>query len=279
MRNMFSAGELAKYQNISKQTLLFYDKIGLFKPAFTDPDNGYRYYSADQLDHLDTILIMKKIGFSLQEIRAHMAAFTTENSLVFLRQQLTVIDQKLKELSLIKNRLEHRCAEVEHAAFCTDTTPLLSVMGPVHILYHTIEKPYSTTEVSLATKQCYSQALRDDLPIFFQCGVSIPLDHIRSGHFLEATTAFVTTDFVPSVENIKQLPRGLTASTFHIGRYSDIGQAYRRLLAFCEHNHLTILSDSYEFCINDYITSRNENEFVTQILFYVETDEARGLQD
>ena len=33
MENMFSAGELANYQNISKQTLLYYDKIGLFKPS------------------------------------------------------------------------------------------------------------------------------------------------------------------------------------------------------------------------------------------------------
>ena len=34
MKNMFSIGELAKYQNISKQTLIFYDKIGLFRPAY-----------------------------------------------------------------------------------------------------------------------------------------------------------------------------------------------------------------------------------------------------
>src|SRR5699024_11456334 len=59
-----SIGEVAKYQNISKQTLIFYDKVGLFRPAWVDPENGYRYYSASQLDYLDTILIMKQIGFS-----------------------------------------------------------------------------------------------------------------------------------------------------------------------------------------------------------------------
>src|SRR5699024_1424777 len=58
-----SIGEVAKYQNISKQTLIFYDKVGLFRPAWVDPANGYRYYSASQLDYLDTILIMKQIGF------------------------------------------------------------------------------------------------------------------------------------------------------------------------------------------------------------------------
>ena len=63
LEDLFSIGELSKYQNISKQTLIFYDKIGLFRPAYVDPDNGYRYYSAKQIDYLDTILIMKKIGF------------------------------------------------------------------------------------------------------------------------------------------------------------------------------------------------------------------------
>ena len=72
MDNFFSIGEVSRYQNISKQTLIFYDKIGLFCPAYVDPKNGYRYYSSNQIDYLDTILIMKKIGFSLHEIRDHM---------------------------------------------------------------------------------------------------------------------------------------------------------------------------------------------------------------
>ena len=32
-KDLFSIGEVAKYQNISKQTLIFYDKIGLFRPT------------------------------------------------------------------------------------------------------------------------------------------------------------------------------------------------------------------------------------------------------
>lgn len=270
MENMFSAGELANYQNISKQTLLFYDKIGLFKPSYVDPSNGYRYYSAEQLDYLDTILIMKKIGFSLTEIKDHMMSFTTENSLTFLRQQLVVIEEKIKELSLIKNRLEHRCEQIERIESCAESTPVVAISDPVYILYHKVEKPYDMTQISLATKQCYAQALRDDLPMFFQCGVSVPLAHIRSGRFTEADTAFVTTDRIDSVDNIKLLPSGLTVSTYHIGKYDAIQDAYIRLLTFCKEQHLRIISDSYEFCINDYITSRNEDEFVTKIMFYVE---------
>ena len=70
MDELFSIGELSHYQNISKQTLIFYDKTGLFKPAYVDPQNGYRYYSAAQLDELDTILILKKSGKQVYNLLA-----------------------------------------------------------------------------------------------------------------------------------------------------------------------------------------------------------------
>ena len=96
MNHLFSIGEVSKYQNISKQTLIFYDKIGLFRPAYVDPDNGYRYYSAGQIDYLDTILIMKKIGFSLSEIKEHMQHYTIDSSLVAFKNQLSVIDEQIR---------------------------------------------------------------------------------------------------------------------------------------------------------------------------------------
>ena len=111
MKNLFSIGELSKLQNISRQTLIFYDKIGLFRPAYTDPDNGYRYYSSSQLDYLDTICIMKRIGFSLNEIKAHMKSFRIENSIAALRKQLSTINHQIEELQMIKNRVEHRCLQ------------------------------------------------------------------------------------------------------------------------------------------------------------------------
>lgn len=272
MKNMFSAGELANYQNISKQTLLYYDKIGLFKPCYTDPENGYRYYSAKQLDALDTILIMKKIGFSLNEIKDHMTHYTTENSILFFQNQLRVIEEKIQELSLIQSRLEHRCQQIEHACSKKPDEPSVFQAEPICILCHDVEPPYGMREISIATKQCYAQAFSSHLPIFFQCGVSVPLERILDGSFTKASIAFVTTDPVPSVSNIQMLPAGLAASVYHFGNYYDMSQSYLRLLEFCKNQHLKIISDSYEFCINDSITSRYTEEFITKIMFYVQPE-------
>lgn len=270
MENMFSAGELAKLQNISKQTLLYYDKIGLFKPSYTDAENGYRYYSAEQLDYLDTILIMKKIGFSLNDIKKYMKNYTTENSMIFLKNQLSVIENKINELSLIKNRLERRCEQIEKIYNKNDFEPIVSMTDTFYILYNEVDEPYGMKEISIATKKCYAEALSNNLPIFFECGVSVPLNHINEGRFTESNLAFLTTENFSNVSNIRKIKRGLTASIYHFGNYYDIDNSYIKLIDFCKKQNLKIISNSFEFCINDYITSRYEEEFITKIMFYIE---------
>ena len=40
----FTTGEFAKICSVSKQTLIYYDRVGIFSPDITG-SNGYRYYS------------------------------------------------------------------------------------------------------------------------------------------------------------------------------------------------------------------------------------------
>ncbi|MCY8208580.1 MerR family DNA-binding transcriptional regulator, partial [Bacillus subtilis] len=55
MKEYFTIGETARLNNISIQTLRYYDRIGIFKPHYTDQDNGYRYYHVKQFFYLDVI--------------------------------------------------------------------------------------------------------------------------------------------------------------------------------------------------------------------------------
>ena len=270
LKEMFTAGELAKYQNISKQTLLYYDKIGLFKPSYIDEYNGYRYYSSKQLEYLDAILIMKKIGFSLEEIKNHMLTYNMQKSLVFFKEQLDVIDEKINELSLLRSRLARRCSEVESVYEKKAANPVVYLWNGGYILCTDVKKPYSMTNVSIATKLCYAQAFKEDVPVYLQCGDIIPYKHILEGRYTEAVTAFLTSEKDNTVENIRHLDKGLVVSAYHFGNYYSIGNTYDKILKYCEDNDIKIISDSYEFCINDYMTSGDENEFITKIMFYVE---------
>lgn len=272
MKDMFSIGELAAYQNISKQTLIFYDKIGLFKPAHVDPNNKYRYYTAQQIDYLDTILIMKEIGFSLAEIQEHMKNYTIDTSLVALRKQLTVIDQQIKHLQLIRNRLSHRCEQMENVKEYLDESRDVKIkeVDTQYLLAVDVDEPRSFREISIATKKCFSQAMADELPIFFQTGVIVPYENIIAGRFTEASRAFLPIEKTRKAKNIVALPVGRVVSIYHYGTYESVERSYRKILEYCDANDLAIISDSYEFCINDYISSGDENEYITEIFFYIQ---------
>lgn len=271
MNDLFTIGEISKHQNISRQTLIFYDKIGLFRPAYVDPENGYRYYSAAQLDYLDTICIMKKFGFSLDAIKAHMKSYTLDTSLIALRKQLTIIDRQIKDLQLIKSRVAHRCAQLEQSAAIRSDSAAVSVetVKSQHLLLQEVASPYTLEAVSIATKQCFVRSFKDQLPIFFQSGAIVPLSRIQEGRYTEASFAFLPIE-KSSVPGVVKLPAGRCAVTHHTGDYLSIGKAYERLLEYCRGHQLKIVSDAYEFAINDYLSTSNESEYITKIMFYVE---------
>ena len=65
---MFKIGDFSRIARVSARQLRFYDEIGLLKPRQADRQTGYRYYGADQLSRLNRILVLKELGFQLDEI-------------------------------------------------------------------------------------------------------------------------------------------------------------------------------------------------------------------
>ena len=60
----FRIGEVSEMFHISVGLLRHYDKIGLLKPEYTDPETGYRYYSVRQ--HCGQLKCFRKILEFLQ---------------------------------------------------------------------------------------------------------------------------------------------------------------------------------------------------------------------
>ena len=97
---------------------------------------------------------MKKIGFSLAEIRAHMERYDLDSSLALFRRQLDVIDQKIQELRMIRSRVQSRCSQMESALDrCRrDQDIQLEQAGEQNLFCCPVEPPYSLREISIATK-------------------------------------------------------------------------------------------------------------------------------
>ena len=99
METYFSVGEISKLTNVPIQTLRYYDKMGLLKPAYINEQNNYRYYSVNQFIKIDLLKQCKLIGLSLKEIEELLKnEISADSMLKLIDQQRKVLDDKIKEL-------------------------------------------------------------------------------------------------------------------------------------------------------------------------------------
>ncbi len=82
MKNdLMMIGEIAEFFGVSRKAIRLYEKKGIIKPVEVDAENGYRYYSAEQVQQMNALLELKAMGFSLDEIKTLMNGETTKAQL------------------------------------------------------------------------------------------------------------------------------------------------------------------------------------------------------
>ncbi len=104
-------GEIAKQSGFSKDTLRYYEKIGLILLSKQQRgDNNYRIYDGRILQELSLIKRLKSVGFTLNEIKdlkrmgtLDMISCGTVGPLV--KEKLTKIEAQLVELQEQKRKL------------------------------------------------------------------------------------------------------------------------------------------------------------------------------
>jgi MerR family transcriptional regulator, activator of bmr gene len=104
-KNLFTIGEVSGIKGITKKALRFYEKIGLLKPRFTNPENGYRFYSWEQFVAMDIIKAMRVMDISPLVIKTVMEKRDIGGLLRFLDTEKAnaarVIDELEKTMETI----------------------------------------------------------------------------------------------------------------------------------------------------------------------------------
>jgi DNA-binding transcriptional MerR regulator/effector-binding domain-containing protein len=93
-----SIGKMAKLNQVTVQTLRYYEKIGLLRPASVDESSGYRYYHINQCARLDMIQYMKCMGMSLESIKHLFDQQDMQKFSGMLADHEVWIDGKIQEL-------------------------------------------------------------------------------------------------------------------------------------------------------------------------------------
>ncbi len=112
-------GELSKVSGFSKDTIRYYEKIGLIElPRYARRDNNYKDYPATILQTLNAIRNLKGLGFTLEEIREiivreQINALDSATTFKIIEQKIIHLDTQIDRLMLYRHRLQQARMQVQ----------------------------------------------------------------------------------------------------------------------------------------------------------------------
>ncbi len=113
MKNYFTISEFAKLRNININSIRYYEKLGLLKPAIIDEKSGYRYYSAEQVSILNKIILCIQLGIPLKEMVEFLDEEGNLQSQKLLEQGRIIAQQRIQEMQNNLDYIEYSLKNIE----------------------------------------------------------------------------------------------------------------------------------------------------------------------
>ncbi len=102
----YSSGEFARMAHVTLRTIRYYDKQNILKPSYV-AESGARFYTDADFARLSQILLLKYLGFSLDDIREMTIDDSDyhfmENS---LNIQLKLVRDRIEQMQLVEKAIQ-----------------------------------------------------------------------------------------------------------------------------------------------------------------------------
>jgi DNA-binding transcriptional MerR regulator len=242
---MFRIGEFSKIAQVSGRLLRFYDEIGLFSPEFTDPQTGYRFYSAKQLPRLNRILVLKELGLSLEQI----ARLVERNpSVEEIRGMLTLrktqieqtVQEEMERLRVVEMRLEQleTHGQIQEPDVVLKSVPaqlflaIREVLPGMAAIQRRVQKIYSVVPAVVGQSSLGYIAVIIHSPIFDPDALDVEIGYLLTGKAPPlvrlSEEQILTTRQLGAIETV--------ATLAHVGRVSELHRSYVTLGGWVEQN-------------------------------------------
>ena len=104
---LLTIGQFAALVGINKKTLMWYDEIGLFRPSVIHPENRYRYYDYHQIAILETILLLRELDVSIEEIQNFMTNRSATSLEQLLGEKIEELDKTILRMNALSKTLRN----------------------------------------------------------------------------------------------------------------------------------------------------------------------------
>lgn len=267
---LFTTGEFAKLCGTTKDTLFYYDRIGLLKPKFVE-ENGYRKYTSEQFFDFDMIRVLGKAGSTLKEIKWYQEHYDTQHFLILLEEKEEQLRKQKEELERTDHMLSHVIAMTRQAIEETYGVPRVEWQEEETLLTVRLNDGEVEDEDSSAIRfgehfaRCEQYGLADKFPI----GSIMLQEDLESGHEEERFFFSKVPDSFEG-EGILKKPAGFYGVIIHYGEYDTSYDSYKKLLDYIKNEKkLEICGNAYAYELVGYLAAGDENRYVIKISIQV----------
>lgn len=259
---LFTIGEFAALHEINKKTLMWYDEIGLLKPACIR-ENGYRCYSYAQSATLETILMLRELDMSLEDIRQFLENRSPETFDRLLQEKITQLSQTIAHLKTVQKLLQNHRRDLKTLAGL-DLDAITLVQRDSRYLAAVEIAPGMRDEEEIArvvdkAKHYHLRRLHDA-----SYGAMLPVERLYQGQLDAYSALYIEMPFPVSKKGLHQQPAGTYLRAFCQGSWDRLPQRYRQILDYAQRSGLTLTGYAYETGLNELVIS-SMDDYITQI--------------
>lgn len=263
---MYRIGLFSKINKVTIKALRYYDETGLLKPAFVDEENGYRYYTSEQLPKLHKIIALRQLGFSIDEITALLSGCNIAGIFEERKRELeAVIEDSKQQLSQIAHYLEKMKED-----FNMDYQVALKELPEVIVYSKRMVIPDYNAYFEIIPKigEEMTQAnpgLKCLVPEY--CFIKYHDGEYKEKdidvEFCEAVTDFGNDTETLKFKKVDKVP--VAACVYHKGPYSTIRNAYAHVFKWIEDNGYVSSDSPRESYIDGIWNKEDEKDWLTEL--------------
>ena len=258
---LYKIGMFAQMNHITIKTLRFYEEQGLLLPAYVDGENGYRYYTMNQMADIQRITALKQAGFTLDDIKlinqgADTAYLLSTKKAALLKK----IAELTSQIAVIDGYLSGPAGTLD-APVLIRTIPAVTVASMKKRIDSYDELFSLMPEMGAEMERL---GCRCALPEY--CFTRYLEPGFRDEHILIETCEAVTEKKEDSaLVKFRELPEITAACIFHKGSYSNFSESYAAILRFIEENGYKICGNIRENYIDGIWNKDREEDWLSEI--------------
>lgn len=169
----YSSGEFARMAHVTLRTIRYYDKHDILRPSLVT-DSGARFYTDEDFARLQQILLLKYLGFSLDDIREMTIGDTDYHFMLnSLNIQLKLVQDRIEQMQLVEKAIRDTAVTIQnqHTVDWSRMLNLIHLTGMEKSLKNQYQDA-SNISARISLHSLYSQNRQGWFPwIYEQCSI------------------------------------------------------------------------------------------------------------